>query len=144
MRCACSKPLFWGWVVIVPAMILAIPRNELNDVLVHFFDESVEFRQDTDFMDQHLSGNTLLELLAGSIMRRAASPIPGSWPRYPSFADWFREQPPVRHVSVITDTFRQAQHEHARRRPGRLPDSGEPGAGGAVPAALRALASAGV
>ena len=32
--------------------LLAIPRNELNDVLVHFFDESVEFRQDTDFMDE--------------------------------------------------------------------------------------------
>ena len=55
------KAMFWGWLVIVPMIILAIPRNELNDVLVHFFDESVEFRQDTDFMDERLSGNTLLE-----------------------------------------------------------------------------------
>ena len=55
------RAIIWGWLVIVATMSLAIPRNELNDVLVHFFDESVEFRQDTDFMDEHLSGNTLLE-----------------------------------------------------------------------------------
>ena len=55
------KILFWGWSALVLAMALAIPRNELNDVLVHFFDESIEFRQDTDFMDERLSGNTLME-----------------------------------------------------------------------------------
>ena len=55
------KALLWGWAVVVIAMIVAIPRNELNDVLVHFFDESVEFRRDTDFMDERLSGNTVLD-----------------------------------------------------------------------------------
>ena len=100
------KPLFWGWVVIVPAMILAIPRNELNDVLVHFFDESVEFRQDTDFMDQHLSGNTLLEYSLEASEEGGVTD-PRFLAEVSGFADWFREQPPVRHVSVITDTFRQ-------------------------------------
>ena len=33
------KPLLWVWAGIVCAMMLAVPRNELNDVLVHFFDK---------------------------------------------------------------------------------------------------------
>ena len=100
------KAVLWGWAVIVPVMVLAIPRNELNDVLVHFFDESVEFRQDTDFMDKHLSGNTLLEYsLEASSEGGVTDPL--FLAEVANFADWFREQPPVRHVAVITDTFRQ-------------------------------------
>lgn len=55
------KALLWGSATIVLALAAAIPRNDLNDVLVHFFDESIEFRQDTDFLDERLSGNTVLE-----------------------------------------------------------------------------------
>ncbi len=100
------KAVLWGWAVIVPVMMLAIPRNELNDVLVHFFDESVEFRRDTDFMDERLSGNTLLEYsLEASSEGGVTDPF--FLAEVANFADWFREQPPVRHVSVITDTFRQ-------------------------------------
>ncbi len=100
------KAILWGWILIVPLMLLAIPRNELNDVLVHFFDESVEFRQDTDFMDEHLSGNTLLEYsLEATVEGGVTDPL--FLADVSRFADWYREQPPVRHVAVITDTFRQ-------------------------------------
>ena len=100
------KALFWGWSALVLAMALAIPRNELNDVLVHFFDESIEFRQDTDFMDEHLSGNTLMEY---SLEAHAEGGVtdPRFLAEVSDFAEWFREQPSVRHVSVITDTLRQ-------------------------------------
>ena len=100
------KVLMWGWLFIVIAMVLAVPRNELNDVLVHFFDESVEFRQDTDFMDANLSGNTLLEYSLHAKTEYGATD-PAFLQDVSNFADWYREQPPVRHVSVITDTFRQ-------------------------------------
>ncbi len=120
------KPLFWGWVVIVPAMILAIPRNELNDVLVHFFDESVEFRQDTDFMDERLSGNTLLEYSLRASVEGGVTD-----PRFladvSDFASWYREQPSVRHVAVITDTFRQLNQSMHGDDPAfyRIPESQE-------------------
>ena len=100
------KALIWGWLAFVAAMALAVPRNELNDVLVHFFDKSVEFRQDTDFMDERLSGNTLLEYSL-----RASAEGGVTDPRFLSevsnFAAWYRKQPRVRHVSTVTDTFRQ-------------------------------------
>ncbi len=120
------KPLFWAWVVIVPAMILAIPRNELNDVLVHFFDESVEFRQDTDFMDERLSGNTLLEYSLHASVEGGVTD-PRFLAEVSDFASWYREQPSVRHVAVITDTFRQLNQSMHGDDPAfyRIPESQE-------------------
>ncbi len=120
------KPILWGWLAIVAAMLLAIPRNELNDVLVHFFDESVEFRQDTDFMDAHLSGNTLLEYSLEATAEGGVTD-PAFLAEVSDFADWYREQPPVRHVSVITDTFRQLNKSMHGDDPAayRIPESQE-------------------
>ena len=99
-------PLIFGWLAVVIAMVLAIPRNELNDVLVHFFDESVEFRRDTDFMDERLSGNTVLDYsLEAPDSGGVTDPL--FLTDVSNFAEWFREQPSVRNVSVVTDTFRQ-------------------------------------
>ena len=120
------KALLWGWAVVVIAMIVAIPRNELNDVLVHFFDESVEFRRDTDFMDERLSGNTVLDY---SLEAADAGGVtdPEFLSEVSDLADWFREQPSVRYVSVITDTFRQLnQSMHGDDRAFyRIPESRE-------------------
>ena len=120
------KALLLGWPVVVVGMIFAIPRNELNDVLVHFFDESVEFRQDTDFMDEHLSGNTLLEYsLHASADGGATDPL--FLAEVSNFAEWYREQPPVRHVAVITDTFKQLNKSMHGDDPAqyRIPESQE-------------------
>ena len=97
--------LLWGSVAVVLALLAAIPRNDLNDVLVHFFDESTEFRQDTDFLDERLSGNTLLEY---SLHASAPGGVtdPAFLENVSAFADWYRKQPETRHVEVITDTFR--------------------------------------
>ena len=120
------KAIIWGWLVVVAAMILAVPRNELNDVLVHFFDESVEFRQDTDFMDERLSGNTLLEYSLHASVEGGVTD-----PRFladvANFAGWYRQQPPVRHVAVITDTFRQLNKSLHGDDPAayRIPESKE-------------------
>ena len=120
------KALLWGWLVIVAAMVVAIPRNELNDVLVHFFDESVEFRQDTDFMDERLSGNTLLEYSLEASTEGGVTD-PRFLAEVSNFADWYREQPPVRHVAVITDTFRQLNKSMHGDDPAayRIPESQE-------------------
>ncbi len=120
------KALVWGWLIIVFLMILAIPRNELNDVLVHFFDESVEFRQDTDFMDKHLSGNTLLEYSLEAPVEGGVTD-PAFLNEVADFAAWYRGQPRVRHVSVVTDTFQQLNQSMHGDDPAayRIPDSRE-------------------
>ena len=95
-----------AWMAFTAIMIFAIPKNDLNDVLVHFFDERVEFRQDTDFMDEHLSGNTVLEFsLEASEEGGVTDPL--FLAEVARFAEWIEGEPSVRHVSVITDTFKQ-------------------------------------
>ncbi|MDE0459430.1 MAG: MMPL family transporter [Chromatiales bacterium] len=98
--------LLWGSAAVVLALLATVPRNELNDVLVHFFDESVELRRDTDFLDARLSGNTVFEY---SVVSSGADGIadPAFLRDLSAFADWYRAQPETRHVRVITDTFRQ-------------------------------------
>ena len=98
--------LLWSSVAVVLALAAAIPRNDLNDVLVHFFDESVEFRQDTDFLDKRLSGNTVLEYSLASSGPGGVT-APAFMADVSAFAGWYRKQPETRHVTAITDTFRQ-------------------------------------
>ncbi len=98
--------LLWGSVAVVLTLLAAVPRNELNDVLSHFLDESVEIRRDMDFMDENLSGNTTLEY---SLVSSGPGGIadPAFLADISAFADWYRAQPETRHVRVISDTFRQ-------------------------------------
>lgn len=113
-----------SWLVIVVAMTYSLTRNELNDVLVHFFNKSVEFRQDTDFMDEHLSGNTLIEYsLQGAGEGDAIDPM--FLEEVVRFTDWYRAQDRVRHVSSITDTFKQLNQSMHGDDPAyyRIPES---------------------
>ena len=100
------RELLWGSGLIVVALVASIPRNELNDVFLHYFDESIEFRRDADFTVENLTGIYTMEY-------SLASGAPGgiSDPAYlfdvAAFAEWYREQPETIHVNVITDTFRR-------------------------------------
>ena len=118
--------LFCIWLIVVPAMILATTRNDLNDVLVHFFNKNVEFRQDTDFMDERLSGNTLLEYSLEATTVGGATD-PNFLQDVENFAEWYRKQPAVRHVATITDTFKQLNKSMHGDDPAmyQIPDSQE-------------------
>ena len=101
-----SRQLLWGSVLIVVVLVASIFQNELNDVFLHYFDESVEFRRDSDFIVNNLTGLYAIEY---SLPSRSPGGI--SDPAYLSdveaFAKWYREQPETIHVTVITDTFRR-------------------------------------
>ncbi len=98
--------LLWGSMAVILGLSAGLPRNELDDVLTHFFDEGFQIRQDADFLDENLSGNTVLEY---SITAGGPGDIvePAFLEYVSAFADWYRSQPETRHVLVISDTFRQ-------------------------------------
>jgi len=102
----CRTALLWGSVAVIAALAAAAPRNELNDVLTHFFSESVELRRNTDFLDENLSGNTVLEY---SLVSSGPGNVtePAFLADVSAFADWCRAQPEIRHVRAISDTFKQ-------------------------------------
>ena len=101
-----KRVLLWGSLAVVLALSAAIPRNELNDVLTQFFAQGVQIRDDTDFLDANLSGNTQIEYsLSASDAGDVAEP--DFLKEVDRFAEWYRAQPEVRHVLTVSDTFRQ-------------------------------------
>jgi len=101
-----SRQLLWGSGLIVVVLVASVSQNELNDVFLHYFDESIEFRRDSEFIVDNLTGLYAMEY---SLPSRSPSGI--SDPAYLSdleaFAEWYRKQPETIHVNVITDTFRR-------------------------------------
>jgi len=92
--------------IIIISLSSFIAKNELNDDFVKYFDESVPFRQSTDFMKDHLSGMTTIEL---SFDSKKSSGI--NAPEFIKFVDdfviWLREQPETDNVNTITDTLKR-------------------------------------
>ena len=100
------RALLWGSGLIVVALVASIPRNELNDVFLHYFDESIEFRRDADFTVEHLTGMYAMEysLVSGE---PGGVNDPAFLSDVAAFAEWYREQPETIHVNVITDMYRR-------------------------------------
>ena len=117
-------PLLWGSVLVVVALVASIPRNELNDVFVEYFDDSVEFRRDADFTVEHLTGLYTMEY---SLVSGESGGIgdPAFLAGVEVFAEWYRAQPETIHVNVITDTFRRLNMNMHGDDPAayRLPES---------------------
>ena len=100
------KALLWIMGIMVVLLLSLIPKNELNDVFVSYFDESVDFRQDTDFTTKHLTGTYNIDYSLDSGEENAVT-NPDFLKKISSFTDWYRAQPEVIHVSSISDTFKR-------------------------------------
>lgn len=93
--------------LLVSAVALsAIPRNELNDEFVQYFDQSIEFRRDTDYAVQNLTGIYLIQFSLPAGDSNAVAD-----PQYladlEAFTVWLRQQPEVLHVSSFTDVMKR-------------------------------------
>ncbi len=92
--------------IIILATIALIPRNELNDVFVKYFDERIEFRTDTDFVVENLTGMYFVDFSIDSKEEGAISD-PGFLNKIERFSQWLREQPEVIHVNTLSDVFKR-------------------------------------
>jgi len=92
--------------VMMIAMMVFAPMNETNDDFVKYFDTSVPFRQATDYMQEHLSGMTTLEI---SIDSGVSSGIndPAFLKTLEEFSTWLRQQPETDHVNTLSDTIKR-------------------------------------
>lgn len=112
--------------VAVLALLAMIPLNSLNDIFVNYFDESIEFRRDTDYTTQNLTGTYSIAYSLDSGEKGGVSE-PDFLAQVEKFANWYREQPEVMYVSSITDTFKRLnKNMHGDDESYyRLPDSRE-------------------
>ena len=98
--------LLWFVALLAVALITGIPRNELSDNWTRYFDERYEFRRDTDFVIENLTGLNTLEysLNAG---REGGITDPEYLRAADAFAEWYREQPEVTHVQAFPDIMKR-------------------------------------
>ena len=113
-----------GFIVLVAAVLMVgIPRIELTDNWTQYFDERYEFRQDTDFVVENLTGMETLEysLEAG---REGGIADPEYLRMVEAFAGWYREQPEVSHVQAFPDIMKRLNKNMHGDDPAfyRLPD----------------------
>jgi len=109
--------------VLVLGLGALIPKIELNDQFVQYFDKSVTFRADTDFATENLIG---MYQLQWSLPAAETGGI--SEPQYlnniQAFETWLLDQPGVMHVTTMTDTFKKLNKNMHGDDPSwhRLPD----------------------
>jgi len=100
------KKLLTSLSLLVLIFISMIPLNDLNDVFVNYFDESIEFRRDTDFTTQNLTGTYTISYSLDSGEKEGVS-RPAFLAQVEKFAYWYETQDEALHVSTITDTFKR-------------------------------------
>jgi len=112
--------------VLVVVLVAFVPRNELNDEFVKYFDERVAFRVDTDYTTDHLTGLYSVAYSLGSGESGGISE-PAYLRKLDEFANWYRAQPEVKHVSTLSDTMKRLNMNLHGDDPAwyRLPESRE-------------------
>ena len=101
-----QKQLMWGMGALIIVLTLFIPKNELNDVFVHYFDETIQFRVDSDYIDKNLTGLYIVEYSLESGEEGGISE-PAYLNEVESFANWYRDQPETRHVNIYTEVIKR-------------------------------------
>ena len=98
--------LLGGVSLVIVVLIIGIPRIELSDNMAQYFDERYEFRRDTDYVIENLTGLDKLEysLRAG---REGGITDPDYLRKVDAFAEWYRQQPEVTHVQAFSDIVKR-------------------------------------
>lgn len=120
------RPLLWGMALLSVGLIAFIPRNELNDDFVKYFDKSVDFRNASDFMIANLTGVNQIHYSLGAGESGGVS-NPEYLRKLEEFANWYRTQPGVVHVNSIADVMKRLNKNMHADDPAwyRMPDERE-------------------
>ena len=117
------KPLLWLTTIPALFLLVGIFRIELNDSLPNYFDERYEFRRDSDYIIENLTG---LESQEYSLASSGEGGItdPEYLRQIDAFAEWCRSQPEVTYVRVFSDTMKRLNKNMHEDDPAyyRLPD----------------------
>ena len=101
-----QKPLLIGNMIVILTLAALVPLNELNDQFVSYFDKSIEFRRDSDYASEHLTGVYYIDYALGTDESGGISE-PDYLANVAKFSQHLRSLPDVIHVQTISDTFKR-------------------------------------
>ncbi|MFT7432531.1 MAG: putative RND superfamily exporter protein [Alphaproteobacteria bacterium] len=101
-----KKMLLVTMTVLVISLAAMVPKLELNDQFVQYFDKTIEFRTDTEFMIENLTGIYQIEY---SLDAKGSGGIaePLYLKNLEAFSNWLKAQPEVLHVFDQTEVFKR-------------------------------------
>ena len=110
-------------ILVSVVLIAAIPLNVFDDNFVSYFDKSLEFRADTDYVNDNLTGVYQIQYSLPSGEDYGVSD-PAFLTKVDDFVAWARALPDVTHVNTFTDTFKRLNKNMHADDPAyyRLPD----------------------
>jgi len=98
--------LLVGMGIVVIALSSMASKIELDDRFVEYFDKSIQFRVDSDFTRDNLTGIDQVEFSIGSGESGGVS-NPEYLLNLEKFVTWLRAQPNVVHVNTMTDVMKR-------------------------------------
>ncbi|MFQ5899161.1 MAG: RND family transporter [Candidatus Methylomirabilia bacterium] len=120
------RPLLLGITIVVAVLSSGIGRIVLDDDFIRYFDNRYEFRVDTDFTEDRLTGLHTVEFSLPAGEEEGVS-NPDYLAKLDAFANWFRKRENVVHVSVLSDTIKRLNQHMNGDDPAyyRIPESRE-------------------
>ena len=98
--------LLWCSAVVAVVLVTGVPRLELTDNWTRYLSERYQFRQDSDFVIDNLTGIETLEYSLKSGHEDGITD-PAYLRKVEAFASWFRTQPEVSHVQAFPDIMKR-------------------------------------
>ncbi len=97
-----QNKLLVGMGVVFIVLVSFLPTNDLNDEWIKYFDESLDFRQATDYTTDNLTGSYRIDY---SLNANGSGGIsePEFLRQVQAFTQWYNQQPEVVQVTALTD-----------------------------------------
>jgi predicted RND superfamily exporter protein len=100
------KSIFWGMMIFLLLLTAGVLRIELDDDWVQYFDKRYAIRRAADFSKDNLRGFDIIEYSMDSGETGGIN-SPDYLNKIEAFANWYRQQSEVVHVTAVTDVFKR-------------------------------------
>ncbi|AXT57514.1 RND family transporter [Aquimarina sp. AD1] len=92
--------------IVIGILTFLATKNRFNDEFINYFDETVTFRTDTDYISENLTGIYNVEFSVGSGESGGIN-NPQYLNKLNEFENWLNEQPEVVHVNAFSEVARR-------------------------------------
>lgn len=99
----------YSGLVVIGISLMAL-QNEINDNLIKYFDTSMQFRQDIDYINDNLTGSYIVNFSIGADGTDGVNQ-PTYLHKLEAFTDWLRQQEEVTHVNSFSDVIKKINRQ---------------------------------